>query len=66
MSVSEIVKARRRDLNLTQAEAAILAGVSARFVFDVENGKQSVAMDRLLLLLDALGLEMRVEVTARG
>ncbi len=62
MEIAELIKARRKDLGLTQAQAAQLAGVSARFVFDVENGKQTIAMDRLTLLLDALGLEMKIGV----
>jgi y4mF family transcriptional regulator len=62
MDIAELIWSRRKDLGLTQAEAAQLAGVSPRFVFDVENGKQTIAMDRLNLLLDALGLEMRIGI----
>ncbi|BDP99821.1 type II toxin-antitoxin system Y4mF family antitoxin [Aquiluna sp. KACHI24] len=62
MDIAELIRSRRKDLGLTQAEAAQLAGVSPRFVFDVENGKKTIAMDRLNLLLDALGLEMKVGV----
>lgn len=56
------VRARRRDLGLTQADAAALAGVSERFVRSVEHGKASVRLDRLVLLLEALGLQLRAEV----
>ena len=62
MQVSSLVQQRRKELRLTQADAALLAGVSPRFVFDVENGKTTVALDRLTLLLRALGLKMRIEV----
>lgn len=62
MDFAELIRERRKDLGLTQAEVAVLAGVSPRFVFDVENGKPSVALDRLNLLLTALGLEIRIEV----
>jgi y4mF family transcriptional regulator len=62
MQVANLVQQRRKELKLTQAEAALLAGVSPRFVFDVENGKTTVALDRLTLLLGALGLEMIIEV----
>lgn len=62
MDIAELIWSRRKDLGLTQAEAAQLAGVSPRFVFDVENGKQTIAMDRLNLLLDALGLEMKIGI----
>ncbi len=66
MSIAETIRSRRKSLSLTQAEAAALAGVSPRFVYDVENGKSSIALDRLELLLDALGLEISLEVIHRG
>lgn len=62
MEVADLVQQRRKELGLTQAEAALLAGVSPRFVFDVENGKRSMALDRLTRLLKALGLELKIEV----
>lgn len=56
------VRRRRRSLGLTQADAADLAGVSERFVRDVESAKPTVRLDKLRLLLTALGLELRAEV----
>lgn len=53
------VRARRRDLGLSQVDAAELAGVSERFVRLVESGKDSVRLDKLSALLDALGLDLR-------
>ena len=50
------VKDRRVALELTQAELADLSGVSERFVRLVESGKQSVRMDKVDAVLDALGL----------
>ncbi|MDO5533484.1 MAG: type II toxin-antitoxin system Y4mF family antitoxin [Propionibacteriaceae bacterium] len=56
------VRERRRELSLTQADAAALAGVSERFVRSVELGKPSIQLDALTRLLDVLGLALRVEV----
>jgi y4mF family transcriptional regulator len=66
MKLSEAVRARRKDLGLTQAEAAELAGVSPRFVFDVERDKATVSLEPLRKLLNVLGLEIRVAVIDRG
>jgi HTH-type transcriptional regulator / antitoxin HipB len=52
------VSARRRALGLRQAELAELAGTSARFVYEVERGKPSLRLDKLVDLLDVLGLEI--------
>ncbi len=56
------VRQRRRALRLTQGDAADLAGVSERFVRLVESGKNSVRLDKLSSLLEALGLELRAAV----
>ena len=54
------VRARRKHLGLTQAELADIASVSARFVYDLERGKPTIALDKALLVLDALGLAVTI------
>ncbi len=39
-----------------------LAGVSQRFVYDLERGKPSVALDKVLLVCSTLGLRLALEV----
>jgi HTH-type transcriptional regulator / antitoxin HipB len=56
------IRARRRELRLTQQELADLAGTSARFVGLLEGGKPTVRLDKVGAVLDALGLELRAEV----
>lgn len=58
VALSDSLRAQRKQLGLTQAELADLSGVSARFVFDVKNGKPSVSFDKLLLVISTLGLEL--------
>ncbi|HYO20339.1 MAG TPA: type II toxin-antitoxin system Y4mF family antitoxin, partial [Dermatophilaceae bacterium] len=54
--------ARRKDLGLTQVEVAELAGVSDRFVMELEKGKPTVRLDKLTAVLEAMGLTLRAEV----
>ncbi|MEX0755595.1 MAG: type II toxin-antitoxin system Y4mF family antitoxin [Actinomycetota bacterium] len=56
--LGEHIRSRRRSLGLTQGELADLAGASPRFVRAVETGKSSVRLDKLLDLLEVLGLEI--------
>lgn len=58
----DAVRSRRRELGLGQRDLADLAGVSERFVRAVEAGKETVQLDRLRALLDALGLELRIRL----
>jgi HTH-type transcriptional regulator/antitoxin HipB len=57
------VRSRREALGLRQEEVADLAEVSERFVYALEAGKPTVRLDKLLDVLDALGLHL---VVARG
>lgn len=56
------VRTRRKDLALTQVEVAELAGVSDRFVMELEQGKPTVRLDKLTAVLEAMGLTLRAEV----
>ena len=58
--LAHAVRARRRELDLTQAELADLAGCSERFVYMLEQGKGTVQLTKLLEVLRALGLGLVV------
>lgn len=53
---------RRRALQLRQADLADLAGVSERFVRELESGKPSLRLDLVERVLDVLGLKLLVQV----
>jgi y4mF family transcriptional regulator len=61
--LSSIARERRGRLGLSQQDLADLAGVSARFVHTLEHGKPSVRLDKVLAVLEVLGLDL--EVVAR-
>jgi HTH-type transcriptional regulator/antitoxin HipB len=60
-SLAAVAAARRQELGLTQIELAELAGVSARFVHNLEAGHAEVGLERLLAVLQTLGLHLLVE-----
>lgn len=51
---------RRRELGLTQADLADLAGVSDRSVRALEAGKATLRLDVVAAVVDALGLELQL------
>ena len=57
---SNAVRARRRSLRLRQDQLAELAECSTRFVHMVECAKGTVRLDKLLALLDAMGLGLQL------
>ncbi|MBD2760533.1 helix-turn-helix transcriptional regulator [Yimella sp. cx-573] len=60
MTIGKVIRERRRELGLLQAEIADLSGVSERFVREVEADKPTVRLDKLTTLVEALGLELVV------
>lgn len=49
------LRRNRKALGLTQAELALAAGVGLRFVGEVEAGKPSAQLGRVLRLIEVLG-----------
>jgi len=62
IEIGQQVRDRRQSLRLTQAGLADLADCSTRFVGMVEGGKPTVRLDKLLDVLEAVGLELRATV----
>ena len=56
--LAQVVRARRKALGVSQVELARLASVGPVFVYDVESGKSTLRLDKLLDLLEVLGLEL--------
>ena len=59
-SIAAFIKIKRKQLKLTQPELAEKAGVGLRFVRELEQGKQSVRLDKVNQLLDLFGSELGV------
>ncbi len=56
--VSEFVKERRKEVNLTQEEFAERAGVALTVVRKIEQGKTNLNMDKVNLVLKMFGHEL--------
>ena len=56
--LGRLVRQRRREQSLRIDDAASLSGVSVDLLSRLENGKGSVRLDKLLTVLDGLGLAM--------
>ncbi len=58
MKLSEFVKEKRSQVNLTQTELAEKAGVGLRFVRDLEQGKETVRLDKVNQVLQLFGYQV--------
>lgn len=59
-----LVRARRRELGLTQEQLAGVVGVHRTFIAYFESGKRNVSLHAALRVVQALGLDL--ELRPRG
>lgn len=57
-NLSTTVKMLRKQYNLTQEELSLKAGVGLRFVRDLEQGKETLRLDKVNQLLEFFNYEM--------
>ncbi|AXE17853.1 transcriptional regulator [Runella rosea] len=57
MLISKFVKEKRNAAKLTQPELAEKAGVGLRFIRELEQGKQTLRMDKVNQVLQLFGYE---------
>ena len=60
------VRRKRKVLRLTQQELADLSGCGPAFLYDLERGKPSVRLDKLVPVLEMLGLKLKLEPRVAG
>jgi y4mF family transcriptional regulator len=54
---ASFIKNRRRSLGLTQTDLALKAGVGLRFIRELEQGKQTLRLDKVNQVLALFGHE---------
>jgi y4mF family transcriptional regulator len=57
-----VIRAVRKSTRVRQDDLAALVGVSRQFAVDVEKGKPTVQMARVMRLLKELGIELSVDI----
>lgn len=59
-ALGRIVAERRRLHGIRQEDLALVAGTGLRFIHDLERGKPTVQLEKVLRALNALGLELEL------
>lgn len=62
LHLGQIVRQQRSSLGLTQTQLAAFAGCGIIFIHQLESGKATVRFDKLLGVLSALGLQMKIQL----
>lgn len=59
--LGKMLRSKRKDLGMTQERAAGLLGVGIRFLSELERGKPTAEIGKVLQVVRRLGLELCVE-----
>ena len=66
IEVGEAIRKARKAQGLRQDELAGLAGVGNRFLIEVERGKATAQIGRVLHLLSVLGCDIEIRLPGEG
>ena len=55
------IRDRRKELGYTQAFLAEYAGISASFLSELENGKETIQAGKMMEIISLLGMDMCVK-----
>ena len=58
--LGDALRVARKQLDLTQPQLALAAGVGVRFIVDLEAGKPTVRLEQVLRVIEALGGEINL------
>ena len=64
VALGAVIREQRKRLALKQLDLAGLGNTGNRFIVDLENGKPTVQLQKVLDLMDLLGLEVVVRTKA--
>ncbi|MBI3296732.1 MAG: helix-turn-helix transcriptional regulator [Elusimicrobia bacterium] len=59
--IGRIVRQARKDAGLKQAQAAALCGVGTRFLSELENGKPTLHLGKVMKVLHGFGLSVLIK-----
>jgi y4mF family transcriptional regulator len=59
-TIGETIKENRKRMHLTQLDLAMYAGVSPKFIIEVENNKETIQLNKLVDVLNVFDLGLQV------
>lgn len=59
--IGRIVKSTRKKLGVTQRNLALTSGTGLRFIIELEQGKPTCQLEKVLTVLRTLGVTLKIE-----
>lgn len=61
-SIGEVVKKTRKQLGATQKDLALTSGTGLRFIIELEQGKPTCQLGKVLTVLHTLGINLSLSM----
>jgi len=59
--IGKIIKSTRKELGVTQRNLALASGTGLRFIIELEQGKPTCQLEKVLTVLRTLGLQLVIK-----
>lgn len=63
LEIGKFIRARRKELKVTQRDLAMFSNTGLRFIVDIEKGKATCQIGKVLTVLQILGI--KIEISAK-
>jgi y4mF family transcriptional regulator len=63
-AIGQIIRENRKRLGVTQKDLALTSGTGLRFVIDLEKGKETCQIGKVLTVLQTLGIQIALTAPA--
>ena len=64
--IGKLIRETRKTLGVTQKDLSLTSGTGLRFVIDLEKGKETCEVGKVLTILHTLGIKMILTPPAAG
>ena len=64
--VGELVKTARQQLDVTQRSLALTSGTGLRFIIELEKGKPTCQLGKVLAVINTLGIDITLKLPVPG
>lgn len=64
--IGQIIKLTRKKLGVTQRQLALTSGTGLRFIIELEQGKPTCQLEKVLTVLRTLGLRVEIKAGNNG
>lgn len=59
--IGRLIRTRRKNLRVTQRHLALTSGTGLRFIIELEQGKPTCQLEKVLTVLNTLGLKLIIQ-----